>query len=212
MDRSTVSPMRRDLATTARRLAIAAFAVDGAVLGATGPYLTFRYRPAATAAFPDVFGPDGRYALLRWSQSVHRVSAWIALGLCLAVVILYAVDAGRRSGRRLAVASVGGVAVFVALLVGIVSGPLIAWTQIALWAVTVGSNVRGVYPPRSITKYFIVDGHQISPGTFSAWRSVHIFVVPVIAIVAVVALVLAARNRPSDTAPEEDPAAELVPG
>jgi hypothetical protein len=211
IDRSTVSPMRRDLATTARRVMLVAFAVDGAVLGATGLSLAFRYEPVAPPAFPGAVARDTRSALLQWSQSLHRVTAWIALGLCLAVVILYAVEAGRRSGRRLAVGAVGGVAVFVALLVGIVSGRQIAWTQLALWAVTVG-KFNGVDPDHNITKFFIVDGHIVSPGTFSVWMWVHVLAAPLLGIGAVVALVLAARNRPRDAAPEEGTAAELVPG
>jgi quinol-cytochrome oxidoreductase complex cytochrome b subunit len=63
------------------------------------------------------------------------------------------------------------------------TGYLLPWDQLALWAVTVGTNMMGFMPiirNSSQVQYVLIGGSQISVGTLRAWFFIHVLVVPVV--------------------------------
>jgi quinol-cytochrome oxidoreductase complex cytochrome b subunit len=110
----------------------------------------------------------------------------VPLGLVLGIL---EVDARRRSWPAAAAEVVLGLALSF-------TGFLLPWDQLALRAVTVGTNFRGMFSAAfdSQVKFVIVGGREISQATIRTWFIVHAAVLPV-----ALAVSLAALRRRSST-------------
>jgi quinol-cytochrome oxidoreductase complex cytochrome b subunit len=186
---------------TAIRVCLALLGVTIAVLAATGIWLWFRYVPTAARGWPH---PAGGSTSESWVQVTHRVASWIAIALGVVTLVLLI---GRRvaSGGRGIVAGLGlGVTVAAASFTGF----HLAWDQLALWAVTVGNDMRGVqaiFDAR--VKYVLLGSREVSPGTYRFWAIAHV----VFGVLVCVALVLAwLRTRPDRPAVPISDDPELV--
>jgi hypothetical protein len=139
--------------------------IGGAGLVATGVPLIFVYRPGGVG----------------WLRGAHSAMSMMFLGAAAGTIVLLAVA----SIRRLSVPPgwfVGLGALFVALL-GLMSGQLIAWDQLAMESVTDGSGFRGVLDAVSgDVRSVLVDGTEVSRGAYAAWAGVHVLAVPVLAL------------------------------
>src|SRR4029079_623904 len=86
------------------------------------------------------------------------------------------------------------IAVALSLLVGGLfasfTGYLLPWDQLALWAVTVGQNMRGYSPViGGHTRFVLLGGTEVSSSTFLRWFYVHTALVgPVLLVLIVVAV------------------------
>jgi hypothetical protein len=177
---------RADRWTAARRAVLTLLAVGVVALGVSGVCLTWTYAPGPT-------GPE-------LARDVHRVSAvltTILLALLTALLIAERIR-HRMTTRRVAAppwrwltASVGGVA---AATAGLLTGPRLAWDQLALWAVTVVDppDYRGLRGPWGDIRFVIVDGREVSPGSYKTWAIVHVVVLPL--LVLLLAAVIAGRR------------------
>ncbi len=104
---------------------------------------------------------------------VVAVHAWSARLLLLAglAAAISGVGAVRSAGRIAMV----GVAVPVLAALGGISGLLLAWDQLALWAVTVGTRFDGVDPMfGEQIRFVIVDGTEVSVSTYRRWAVAHV--------------------------------------
>lgn len=124
------------------------------------------------------------------------------------VALLLAVDlalgAAARHARR-AWTRVGASVVLVAAVgVALVSGPKLAWSQLALWAVTRGDQIRGIFQSYEV-RYVLADGGELSQSSFHRWAWIHILVVPLVIVASAVLLWRRARPEPGD-----DPAHEVA--
>jgi quinol-cytochrome oxidoreductase complex cytochrome b subunit len=141
-----------------------------AVLTATGVWLTFRYRPSAAAAWNDVAGLDAGIPPV---QLVHRWSAqlsWlVAIALMTVTLVLRIAEADRRQPWGLATAAIP------LLLAMTVTGYLLPWDQLALWAVTVGSNFGGVLDAAfdDRVRFLIIGGVEVGQSTYRLWFLIH---------------------------------------
>src|SRR5687767_6161106 len=97
----------------------AALLLAFAVLVVSGLFLTFHYRPT--------YGED------HGATIAHRVAAFAAIGLA-------AVLAGCGIVRR----RLWSIGVVLVLVAAVVTGDDLPWSQLALWAVTVGGDFSGV--------------------------------------------------------------------
>lgn len=132
------------------------------------------YRPVA--------GGEGLFA---WEPP--RSSAWfrMLLGVLAAAGVAAAIRF-RHHRRALASAVVGALA---AAIAGIFSA-LVLWEQVALAAVTVGSDIRGLWWPMAHAdevRFLIIDGAEVGVGTYQRWLLVNICAV----VVACAALISA---------------------
>ena len=163
-----------------RKLVIA-LSVTFVVLVATGVYQAFRYLP----------GPQPFVA------TVHRWSAYLLLALLLATAVAHAT---RAAGAR-ASSSVNIVlaAIAVATVAAIVTGPMLQWDQLALWAVTVGNeHIDGVFLSDSV-KYILRGSQELGVSEFRRDVWLHVLVFPLVVAGGLGALWYAA-TRTSATA------------
>jgi quinol-cytochrome oxidoreductase complex cytochrome b subunit len=174
-----------------------------AVLVATGIYLTFRYRPTMDPAFARAVGIKLRPPVLVSARRVHRVAATCFL---LAVAALAITSIGLFVVRR----RLGPIAFSVSQLLfaflASLTGFIIAWDQINLNAVTVGTNIEGysrILDGHGI-KYVLIGSTEVRSATIARWFWVHSVAMPLLIIVMFVALFIGARRtaQPDTAIPE----------
>ena len=161
------------------------------VLVATGIALTFRYRPDVSSAYANVTSLEHRSVFS--ARSVHRFAAVLLLPavgcLTIACIGLFVV---RHDHRWIALPLVAG-----ALTVGAgISGYLLPWDQLALWRVSVGTNMQGYMPilRGHDVKFVLIGAQEMSTATFSRWFWVHSVAVPVALVGVLLALGFAVRR------------------
>src|SRR5205807_773536 len=110
------------------------------VLAASGAWLWFNYIPTATAAWPTIHSLRTASTTSSWVRSVHRVASSVVIVLAFASLVLLI-------GRRIRAGGPGivaGAAVLGTAVAASFTGYLLPWDQLALWAVTVGTNMSGI--------------------------------------------------------------------
>lgn len=152
-----------------RRDAFVALLVVVALLLVTGLYLTFEYRPASA----DAFWGTG-YGEVRWAHRVrlaHRLLTYPAIGLGVLVA-----GFGVSSRHRWAI----GIPVL--LIVASIAGYALPWSQLALWAVTVGSDYSGVLEAAfdDGIRFVIVDAREIGQDSYRLAVFLHVVVLPLL--------------------------------
>ena len=167
------------------------------VLALSGAWLWFNYRPTAADAWPTV----ARVHTHSWIRTVHRSTAYATLLLALVTLVLLIV--GRvRAGRRGVVAGMG---VLVAAVAAFITGNLLPWDQFALWAVTVGNDIRGIQSTFDAkVKYVLIGSREVSLRTYHFWAITHV----VLGLVVAAAVLLAWLRTREPARDRED--AELV--
>ncbi len=192
--------MTRVTVARARSIVLALLTVEVAVLVTTGAVLYFAYRPDAADAWTDVSASLSRDITLgSVMREVHRWAAWLAVATTMAAAVLLAVRTGptEQVGRGLAV----GVGLVIAVPAASFTGYLLPWDQLALFAVTVGTNISGYTWLRSgDVRFVLMGGTEIAPATLLKWLVLHVVVLGG----AVVGLVVLAwrRPRPRATPPQ----------
>ena len=183
----------------ARSILLGTLSVEVGVLIITGIALFFLYRPTTRQAWPDLI--TGSYDWdVRVSSAlrlIHRLAAWLAVPTAVATGVALAIrrhaNASRRAGSAL------GTGLPITAFAGFFTGLLLPWDQLALWAVTVGSNVRGyrvLFDP--VVRFVLIGGVEVSRHTVIRWLLIHIFLLGP-ALVALV--VLGWRLQRTDIAP-----------
>lgn len=186
--------------TRATRVGVALAGLLLAVLVASGAWLWWNYRPDRD----------------QWIRTVHQVAAIAMLVVAVALVVI-AIVRRARIGASGIVAAVG---VFVTTGAAYVLGRLLAWDQLALWAVTVGGKhlplgVAVTFDDR--VKYILIDGREVSASTYHWWAIAHL-ALSALVVLALVMLWLRTRDgdvsrRPRPTpAPVPEPAPGPGPG
>lgn len=173
-------------------------AVELGVLVVTGVALFFLYRPTESQAWSELLaeGYSWDVRVAQWLRSVHRLASQLAVLTAVATGAVLAVGAWRTASRWRGVAI--GVAMGVASFAASFTGYLLPWDQLALWAVEVGSNLRG-YPPLfdSTVRFVLSGGVELRPSTVLWWLFVHALVVTP----ALLGLVVLAWRRHRHLAP-----------
>ncbi|MGH9190425.1 MAG: cytochrome b N-terminal domain-containing protein [Acidimicrobiales bacterium] len=147
------------------------------VLVATGLWLIVGYRPSSDEAWNDIWLLSSD----QWPRRAHRLAGALltyAAGFLMLLSLVLGIG-GRRWGR-----TAGAVGIAVLAVVGGFTGFLLPWDQLALWAVTVGTNMRGMWPAAfgDSVRFVILGGTEVSQATFRNWFLVHSVLLPVLAI------------------------------
>ena len=169
-----------------------------AVLLATGVALTFRYRPTVTAAYANA-GAHASSGVT--ARSVHRLASVLFVPAALVFSIA---SIGLFLARRRAALIVLPLATVGLAVVAGVTGYLLPWDQLALRAVTAGTDLRGY---RSIlsgeqVRFVLVGNSTITTATFARWYWVHALVVPLLVVGVVAAVVITTRRARSPRSPD----------
>ena len=159
------------------------------VLLVTGVWLWFEYRPSATApVWSDPVNP--RQQGVHRMRIVHHVASTLAMSAAAALGVLLVLRRRRQWPIALLVPA--------AAVAGAFTGYLVAWDQLALSSVTVGtdlSGLRAAFDERVV--YVLVEGTEVAAGTFRRWAALHVALLPVAAAIAgLVTWVRARRARP----------------
>ena len=127
-------------------------------------------------------------------RDVHRIASLLFVALALAATVMAFILAVQL--RKVVAAVVSGVFFLFAFGTSI-TGSLLDWDQLALWAVTVGTSYRGFWDINSDqVRYVLLDGHEVSTETFLRWFWVHTADAAVALIgLAVLLLRFSARSR-----------------
>jgi quinol-cytochrome oxidoreductase complex cytochrome b subunit len=162
--------------TRATRVGVALAALLLGVLGASGAWLWWNYRPDRD----------------EWVRVVHQGAA-IALLVVAVALVVFAILRRTRVG---AAGIVAGVGVLVTTGAAYVLGRLLPWNQLALWAVTPRHEfqwgVAGAFDDP--VKYLIVRGREVSVSTYRGWAIAHL-VLSALAVLALVMVWLRTRDR-----------------
>jgi hypothetical protein len=148
---------------------------------ASGAWLWFRYTPRAN-----------------WISEAHRISAWALVVVAVITVVVVIVDRTGQAARGV----VASLALLGAVVAAALTGSLVAWDQLALWAVTVGrpGDLTGVSAATGDqVKYVIAGGRELSPSSYRSWSYAHLALVAlVIAAFVLVWLRVRAARRDSE--------------
>ena len=136
----------------------------------TGVPLLWTYRPDAVNAWNGRGSHGDAWDLV---QDLHRILSFALVQL--SVVYAFLVIA-LRSHRARWLSSTGWL---VLVLLFSFTGYLLPWEQLALYAVTVGTNIRGVLVVLGDdVKFVLVGGAEISTATYARWLGVHTVLLP----------------------------------
>jgi quinol-cytochrome oxidoreductase complex cytochrome b subunit len=184
--------MSHDDLARARSILFRILAVEVGVLVLTGVALFFLYRPSPAEGWGDVFGRGYRWdvRVAHGLGAVHELTSMLAIPTALATGVVLALGGRGSHGRWRGTAVGAGMAV--ATLAVSFTGYLLPWDQLALRAVTVGTNLRGYSPLFDPdVRFVLVGGVELSPGTVLWWLLVH----AVVLTPALVGLVLLGWRR-----------------
>lgn len=163
----------------ARRFLLTALSLEVAALVLTGIALFFLYRPSVGQSWPGLFD---RHANASWSvrfaagvRLLHQLASELAVFTAIATGVVVAVR-GRKNVRRWPGPTVGtglAVATFAASFTGF----LLPWDQLALWAVTINSDMNGYRPLFGThVRFVLLGGTELSPATVTRWLLIHMLV------------------------------------
>ncbi len=156
----------------------------GALLGlvVTGVWLSVAYQPSPAAAWDDLGrGETSPSATLTW---IHVAAGWILAGVGVVASLVGLFDRFRHPISRILMGLT-----LPAIWLSFLLGRMLPWDQIALRAVTVGSDLSGINVAEIVGdefRFIIVNGREIDPDRFLAVFAAHV-VVAVFLLVAWVA-------------------------
>lgn len=181
----------------ARAIVVGALAALVLVLTVTGIYLWFAYRPTGAQAWGGIYQPDEGVTLATRARGIHRWTSYLTVLTSVAAGALLAAEAitaraPRRPDWRVAL----GVPLVLMVLVASASGFALPWDQLALRAVTVGSNLKGYGPIfGDEVRFVLMGGTEVDVATIRTWAVVHLLAAA--ATVSLLALIRATAWRRS---------------
>lgn len=141
-------------------------AVGGAALVVTGLPLIFLYEPRGG---------------FHWLSTLHGLASMLFLGSTAG--LLLAALAAARVRRRTWASWPLALAAFVVAGAGAITGQLIAWDQLGLWAVSAGADGRGMLDAfGDDVRFVLVGGAEVDPSVLLRWTLVHVLAVPAVAV------------------------------
>src|SRR5215510_2672477 len=147
----------------------------------TGVLLMFYYRPTLEWAYNDILALRDVYSL-GIMREIHR---WGAHAMVITVWLhMYRVFlTGSYKPPREFNWVIGVILLLLTLLLSF-TGYLLPWDQLALWAVTVGTNMMGYTPVfGSQVKFVLLGGAEIGSETLLRWYVLHVLALPFLIVI-----------------------------
>ena len=152
------------------------------LLTITGIFLMFYYRPTSPAAYEDIQALSTSVALGQLVRNMHRWGAHLmvlTVFLHMARVFYHGAYKPPREFNWV----VGVVLLLLTLLLSF-TGYLLPWDQLAVWAVTVGSNMAGFTPVfGDQVTFLLLGGVRVTADTLLRWYVLHVLFLPFIIVV-----------------------------
>jgi quinol-cytochrome oxidoreductase complex cytochrome b subunit len=152
------------------------------LLTVTGIFLMFFYRPTAAAAWADIQSLQNSVTFGLLVRNMHR---WAAHLMVLAVFMHMArvFYHGAYKPPREFNWVIGIILLTLTLLLSF-TGYLLPWDQLALWAVTVGTNMAGYAPVfGEQVKFVLLGGKEIGTDTLLRWYVLHVLLLPFVIVI-----------------------------
>ncbi len=152
------------------------------LLTITGIFLMFYYTPSANSAYADIEALSTNVAFGSLVRNMHRWGAHLmvlSVFLHMSRVFYHGAYKPPREFNWV----VGVVLLFLTLLLSF-SGYLLPWDQLALWAVTVGTNMAGFVPVVGAqVKFALLAGVEVSAATLLRFYVLHVLALPFILVI-----------------------------
>ena len=152
------------------------------LLTVTGIFLMFFYRPTVGEAYANVQALETAVAFGSLVRNMHR---WAAHLMVLSVFLHMArvfYHGAYKSPREFN--WVIGIILLTLTLLLSFTGYLLPWDQLALWAVTVGTNMMGYTPVfGSSVKYVLLGSKEIGNDTLLRWYVLHVLMLPFVIVI-----------------------------
>jgi quinol-cytochrome oxidoreductase complex cytochrome b subunit len=154
---------------------VGALAIEFFVLAATGLFLVLEYRPEVSQSWRDVATVSSGTHLWSIARLVHRTASALFLATAFGTAVVVAL--GFRGNRTRRLDLFFGIGLLPLALFGSLTGYLLPWDQLALWAVTVGTNMRGYRPVFGHqVKFVLMGGVEVGRDTLVRWLFTHLLV------------------------------------
>jgi quinol---cytochrome c reductase cytochrome b subunit, bacillus type len=151
------------------------------LLTITGIFLMFYYTPTATQAYHDIEALSTQVAFGSLVRNMHRWGAHLmvlSVFLHMSRVFYHGAYKPPREFNWV----VGVILLLLTLLLSF-SGYLLPWDQLALWAVTVGTNMAGFVPViGDQVKFALLAGVEVSAATLLRFYVLHVLAFPFIIV------------------------------
>jgi len=150
------------------------------LLTVTGVLLMFYYRPATAVAYQDMKDLETVVTFGLLLRNLHRYSAHgMVITVFLHMVRVF--YTGAYKAPREFNWIVGVILLTLTFLLSF-TGYLLPWDQLAIWAVTVGTNMAGATPfIGDSVRFAIVGGFEIGDNTLIRWYVLHVIALPLVA-------------------------------
>ncbi|MEA1902589.1 MAG: selenite/tellurite reduction operon b-type cytochrome ExtP [Actinomycetota bacterium] len=152
------------------------------LLTITGIFLMFYYTPTAELAYADTAALSTNVAFGSLVRNMHRWGAHLmvlSVFLHMSRVFYHGAYKPPREFNWV----IGVVLLLLTLLLSF-SGYLLPWDQLALWAVTVGSNMAGFVPViGGQVKFGLLGGVEVSAATLLRFYVLHVLAFPFIIVI-----------------------------
>ena len=152
------------------------------LLTITGIFLMFYYRPTSPQAYLDIIELQEGVAFGSLVRNIHRWGAHLmvlTVFLHMARVFYHGAYKAPREFNWV----VGVVLLLLTLLLSF-TGYLLPWDQLAIWAVTVGTNMGGFVPVFGEQVTFALLGDlAVSADTLLRWYVLHVLALPFIIVI-----------------------------
>ena len=152
------------------------------VLTITGIFLMFYYTPTAELAYTDIEALSTNVAFGSLVRNIHRWGAHLmvlSVFLHMSRVFYHGAYKPPREFNWV----VGVILLLLTLLLSF-SGYLLPWDQLALWAVTVGTNMAGFVPVIGAqVKFGLLAGVEVSAATLLRFYVLHVLAFPFIIVI-----------------------------
>jgi len=151
-------------------------------LTVTGVLLMFYYVPSTSRAYTDMLALETNVSFGMLMRNLHR---WMAHAMVITVFLhmMRVFYTGAYKPPR-EFNWVVGVLLLVLTLVLAYTGYLLPWDQLAIWAVTVGTNMVGAEPVLGPPMRFVlVGGPEVGQNTLLRFYTLHVIGLPLLAAV-----------------------------
>jgi quinol-cytochrome oxidoreductase complex cytochrome b subunit len=152
------------------------------MLTVTGIFLMFFYRPTAVSAWSDIKTLQTSIAFGLLVRNMHRWAAHlmvISVFLHMSRVFYHGAYKAPREFNWV----IGVVLLLLTLMLSF-TGYLLPWDQLALWAVTVGTNMMGYSPMLgNQVRFALLGSKEIGTETLLRWYVLHVLFLPFVIVI-----------------------------
>jgi quinol-cytochrome oxidoreductase complex cytochrome b subunit len=151
-------------------------------LTVTGVMLMFYYVPDVNRAFNDVQSLETN---VRFGMLIRNLHRWMAHAMVLTVLLhmMRVFYTGAYKPPREFNWVVGVILLVLTLLLSF-TGYLLPWDQLALWAITVGTNIAGAAPILGgQSRLVLIGGFDVGPNALIRFYTLHVIALPLLAAI-----------------------------